>query len=111
MPSTRRLLKLSHDEEIFLHHWMYDEVHFGEGQGPAKRLQVQHHAVPANLAVLIAASIPEPSDQEAAGLGPPPAEPPSRPWPGDTLRLAAGRCPGRSGGPLIRVQVGRPWSG
>jgi hypothetical protein len=80
-------MRLSRDEEIFLRHWMYDEVHYGEGQGPAKRLQVQQQAVPADLAVLIAATMPDPTDQEAAGLGPPPAEPPAWPWPGDTLRL------------------------
>jgi len=80
-------MKLSRDEEIFLRHWMYDEVHYGEGRGLAKQLQIQHQAVPADLAVLIAATIPDPADQEAAGLGPPPAEPPAWPWPGDALRL------------------------
>jgi hypothetical protein len=86
MPSKRPLMRLSRDEEIFLRHWMYDEVHYGEGQGPAKRLQVQHRAVPADLAILIAATMPDPADQEVAGLGPPPSEPPVWPWPGDTLR-------------------------
>jgi hypothetical protein len=87
MPSKRPLMRLSRDEEVFLRHWMYDEVHYGEGQGPAKRLQVQHQAVPADLAILIAATIPDPADQDAAGLGPPPAEPPAWPWPGDALRV------------------------
>jgi hypothetical protein len=87
MPSKRPLMKLSRDEEVFLRHWMYDEVHYGEGQGPAKRLQVQHQAIPADLAILIAATIPDPVDQEAAGLGPPPTEPPAWPWPGDALRV------------------------
>jgi hypothetical protein len=80
-------MRLSRDEEIFLRHWMYDEVHYGEGQGPAKRLQVLHQSVPADLAVLIAATMPDPTDQEAAGLGPPPIEPPIWPWSGDALRL------------------------
>ncbi len=42
MPSKRPLMRLYRDEEVFLRRWMYDEVHYGEGQGPAKRLQVQH---------------------------------------------------------------------
>lgn len=77
---------LGFDEEVFLRHWMYDEVRHGEVEGPAKRLQLQHRAVPADLAVLIAAAMPDPADQEAAGLGPPPAEPPAWPWPNDALR-------------------------
>jgi len=52
---------------LLLRHWMYDEVHYQDGTGPAKRLQLQHRAIPADLAVLIAAAIPEPSDQEEAG--------------------------------------------
>jgi hypothetical protein len=81
------MMRLSRDEEVFLRHWMYDEIHYGEGQGSAKRLQVQHQAVPADLALRIAATMPDPADQESAGLGPPPAEPPAWPWPGDTLRV------------------------
>jgi hypothetical protein len=86
MPNKHPQMRLSRDEEVFLRHWMYDEVHYREGQGPAKQLQVQHRAVPADLAVLIAAAIPDPADQEAAGLGPPPAEPPTWPWPEGLLR-------------------------
>jgi hypothetical protein len=86
MPNKRPQMKLSREEEVFLRHWMYDEVHYSEGQGPAKQLQVQHRAVPADLAVLIAAAIPDLADQEAAGLGPPPAEPPIWPWSEDLLR-------------------------
>jgi hypothetical protein len=66
---------------------MYDEVHFREGTGPAKRLQVEHRVPPADLATLIAAAIPDPQEQEAAGLGLPPAEPPAWPWNEETLRL------------------------
>ena len=87
MRNKHPLMKLSRDEEVFLRHWMYDEVHFREGRGPGKRLQVQHQTVPADLAVLIAASIPDPAEQETAGLGPPPVEPPAWPWSGDALRL------------------------
>jgi hypothetical protein len=79
-------MKLSREEEVFLRHWMYDEFHFQNGTGPAKRLQVAHRAIPADLAVLIAASIPDLGEQETAGLGPPPAEPPAWPWTGDGLR-------------------------
>jgi hypothetical protein len=73
MPNKHPLMSLSRDKETFLRHWMYDEVHYQAGQSPAKRLQVQHEAVPADLAVLIAATMPDPTDQDAAGLGPPPS--------------------------------------
>ena len=86
MANKRPLLKLSRGEALFLRRWMYDEVRYGEAEGPAKRLQVQDGAIPADLAVLIAAAVPDPADQEAAGLGPPPVEPPVWPWPGDALR-------------------------
>jgi hypothetical protein len=86
MPDKHPQMRLSRDEEVFLRHSMYDEVHYSAGQGPAKQLQVQHRAVPADLAVLIAAAIPDLADQEAAGLGPPPDEPPIWPWPDDLLR-------------------------
>lgn len=90
MPNKHPWMKLSREEEAFLCHWMYDEVHYQEGLGPAKRLQVAHQAVPADLAVLIAAAIPDAAEQEAAGLGSPPSEPPVWPWTDDTLR---GRLP------------------
>jgi hypothetical protein len=86
MPNKLPQMRLSGDEEVFLRHWMYDEVHYREGRGPAKQLQIQHRAAPADLAILIAAAIPNPADQEAAGLGPPPAESPTWPWPEDVLR-------------------------
>jgi hypothetical protein len=63
---------------------MYDEVHYRDGVGPAKRQQVAHRAVPADLATLIAAAIPDPAEQERAGLAPPPEEP-VWPWPGHGL--------------------------
>ena len=79
-------MKLSSDEESFLRHWMYDEVHYQDGPGPAKRLQLEHGAIPDDLSTLIAAAIPDPDDQETAGHGPPPGESPAWPWPGDLLR-------------------------
>jgi hypothetical protein len=73
-------MKLSRDEDAFLRRWMYDEAHYRDGPGPAKRLQLAHRAVPADLAAIIAAALPDPIDQAAAGSGPPPAEPPAWPW-------------------------------
>ncbi len=87
MPKKPSLMRLSRDEEAFLRHWMYDEVHYQDGPGPAKRLQLQHRAIPADLAVLVAAAIPDPIDQEEAGLGPPPAKPPTWPWSEEMLAV------------------------
>jgi hypothetical protein len=65
---------------------MYDEVHYRAGPGPAKALQLRHRVPPADLAAVIAAAIPDPADQEVAGLSPPPAGPPVWPWAGDGFR-------------------------
>ena len=67
-------------DKVFLRHWMYDETHYQEGPGPAKRLQREHKAVPADVAVVIAAAMPDLEQQWAAGLGPPPEETPLWPW-------------------------------
>ena len=87
-------MKLSPEEEAFLRHWMYDEVHFRSGTGQAKRLQLQHGVAPADLATLIAAGLPDPADQEAAGRGPSPAQPLTWPWSDDgfVTRLAEARA-------------------
>lgn len=79
-------MKLSHKEDVFLRHWMYDEIHFRGGPGPAKRLQLEHRVAPADLATLIAVAIPNLEEQRAAGLGPPPAEAPTWPWTEEELR-------------------------
>ena len=79
-------MRPSHDEEMFLRHWMYDEVHYEDGPGPAKRLQLQHRAIPADLAIIIAAAIPDLVEQERAGLARPSAQPPTWPWSEDSLR-------------------------
>jgi hypothetical protein len=79
-------MKLSREELAFLRHWMFDETHFEDGPGAAKRLQVTHGAVPAELAILIAAALPDPADQEAAGNGPAPDAMPQWPWSDQTLR-------------------------
>ncbi len=86
MPNKHPRMKLSRDEELFLRHWMYDEVHFRNGQGPGKVLQLQHGVVAADLATLIAAAIPDPADQAAAGQGPRPSEEPVWPWSEADLR-------------------------
>lgn len=65
---------------------MYDEAHYEDRNGPAKTLQLRHHAIPADLALLIAAAMPDTKDQEAAGIGPPPVSSPAWPWPEDQLR-------------------------
>ena len=95
-------MKLSHEEEIFLRHWIYDEVHFHEGTGPAKRLQVAHKVPPANLALIIAAALTEPGEQEAAADGPPPTETPVWPWPLDSCARRVEEA---------RQLLGTPWSG
>jgi hypothetical protein len=66
---------------------MFDEVNYRSGSGPAKRLQVQHGVVPADLAVIVAAPFPDLARQHAVGEGPPPSEPPSWPWTEDSLRM------------------------
>ena len=86
MLKTHPRMSLSPDEEVFLCRWMCDETHYQDGRGPAKQLQLQYGATPADLAVLIAAALPDPAEQEAAGLGPPPAEPPRWPWSEDAYR-------------------------
>jgi hypothetical protein len=80
MLKTQPAMKLSHDEEAFLRHWIFDEAHYQEGQGAAKRLQIQLGAAPAELALLIAAAIPSLADQEAISAGPSPTYPPRWPW-------------------------------
>jgi hypothetical protein len=80
MRNKHPLMKLSPEEMHFLRHWIYDEMHYRQGSGPAKQLQREHQAISANLAVIIAAAIPDLAEQWGAGVGPPPAEPPTWPW-------------------------------
>ena len=86
MPKTHPPMKLSREELLFLRHWMFDETHFQEGPGAAKRLQVAHGAAPADLAMLIAAALPDYAEQEAAGIGPAPDSTPQWPWSNRPLR-------------------------
>ena len=92
MPNKHPRMRLSPEEEAFLRRWVYDEAHYQEGAGPAKRLQVQHRVRPADLAVVIAAAFPDPAEQEAMALGPAPADAPW-PWSDDAFheRLAEAR--------------------
>jgi hypothetical protein len=86
MPSKHHLMKLSRDEDLFLRHWMYDEVHYQQATGQAKELQLRHRVRPADVAELIAAAIPDPAEQESAGRTPPTSQP-SWPWSEDSFRL------------------------
>lgn len=107
-------MKLSREEELFLRHWMYDEVHYEDAPGPAKRLQIEHRAVPADLAILIAAGIPDPLEQERAGLERPSADPPTWPWSDDSLhaRVSEARAALSAQRPSIAMsaEVARPES-
>jgi hypothetical protein len=79
-------MRLSPEEDAFLRQWMHDELHFLQGVGPAKRLQLEHNVLPADLALLIAAAMPDPSEQGAAGAAVPPAGPPRWPWTPESFR-------------------------
>ena len=80
MPKTHPRMKLSHEEEAFLRPWMFDEVHFKEGHGPAKRQQVAQGVRPAELSLLIAAALPNPAEQQAAVSGATHSPCPTWPW-------------------------------
>jgi hypothetical protein len=73
-------MKLAPDEDLFLRRWMYDEVHYQEGEGPAKRLQLQHQAIPADLAAIVVAAIPDLAEQERIATGEPSTSSPTWPW-------------------------------
>jgi hypothetical protein len=79
-------MKLSREEERFLYRWIYDEARYEHGPGPAKRIQLLEQAKPAELAVIIAAAIPSPAEQERIALGPPPDVPLNWPWSGDEFQ-------------------------
>lgn len=96
-------MKLSLEEERFLKHWMYDEVHYREGQGPAKRLRLQHRAVPADLSTIIPAAFPDAAEREAAGDSTPPVDPPIWPWTEMTLRMRVAEATAAVVGKLEKV--------
>ncbi len=85
-------MRLYPEEETFLQHWMYEETHFRDGPGPAKHLQLHHKLKPADLATLIAAAFPELGEQESAGTGPPPPDPPVWPWSPEELTTRLGEA-------------------
>jgi hypothetical protein len=80
MPKTLPRMTLSLEGELFLRQWMFDEVHFEEGQGPAKRQQVAQGVRPAELSLLIAATLPDPAKQQAAVSGATRSLCPTWPW-------------------------------
>src|SRR5260370_694079 len=86
MPQKHARMRLSREEETFLRHWIYDEAHYQEGTSPAKRLQLQHRATPADVAILIAAGFPDAADQEAASLIAPSDQSLTWPWLEETFR-------------------------
>src|SRR5437016_3109135 len=80
MPNKHPRMNLSPEERAFLGRWMYDELHYQDEPGPAKQLQIEHGAIPADLAALIAAGIPDPVEQEAVALAVPRDLTPNWPW-------------------------------
>lgn len=78
-------MKLSPDEDSFLRHWIRDEWHYRDGLGAAKQLQVQHNAIPADLALLIAAAYPDPGEQQTIAMAEAPVDSPVWPWSGESL--------------------------
>jgi hypothetical protein len=93
MPNKHPRMRLCPEEEAFLRRWVYDEAHFEDGPGPAKRLQLEHGVIPADLAELVAAAFPVLADQRAIGQGPPPTDAPVWPWSAESFgtRLAEAR--------------------
>ena len=92
MPKTHPRLTLSPEEEFFLRQWMFDEVHFEEGQGPAKRPQVARGVRPAELSLLIAAALPDPTEQQAAVSGATRSACPIWPWSVQSFRDRLGEA-------------------
>jgi hypothetical protein len=93
------LMKLSREEELFLRHWLFEQFHYESGQGPAKRLQIEHGVIPANLSILIVAAMPDPADQKKMAVGPPPTKPPSWPWNDEQFRARLVEARGALAGP------------
>src|SRR5439155_19364333 len=69
MPNKHPPMKLSREEENFLRHWIFDESHYQDGPGPAKRLQLEHQIAPVQMATIIAAAMPNLEVQAAAAKG------------------------------------------
>jgi hypothetical protein len=94
MPNKQPLMKLFPEEELFVRHWTFEKFHYESRPGTAKRLQIEHRAIPSELSVLIAAAIPDPAEQKVAALGPPPGELPRWPWTDESFhaRVAQARA-------------------
>jgi hypothetical protein len=86
MPKMHPSMKLSLEEESFLRHWMFDETHYRDGPGLAKKCQIAKGVTPADLATLIAAALPDPADQSTAGKSASTAGPPVWPWSEQSFR-------------------------
>jgi len=87
-------MKLSPKELAFLKHWIVDEAHYRDGPGAAKQLQIAQRVAPAELAILIAAAIPDPAEQEIASQQRAPGGAPEWPWSEQSFhaRLAEARA-------------------
>lgn len=73
-------MDLTSGEAQFLQAWMHDELQFREGTGPAKQLQRAHQVTPFDLALLIAAWLPDPNEQFRRAEEPSPDPSPEWPW-------------------------------
>src|SRR5262245_40323623 len=106
MPKAHRPMKLSPEEVAFLKHWIFDEARYRDGPGPAKLMQIAHRVAPAELAVLIAAAIPDPAEQEIASQKSPPGAP-EWPWSEQSFRtrLAEARALLAQGRPMAATSA------
>jgi hypothetical protein len=100
-------MKLSREEEAYLRSWIHDEARFRDGPGPAKRLQLARRVVPADLATIIAAAIPDPEDQVAAAVDAPPTQP-AWPWTDSEFRDRLAEARRLLGQTQIRPANARP---
>ena len=86
MRNKHRQMKLSHEEDNFLRHWIHDEAHYEEevgcGQAPSGPALYR----PGGPRNYYPAAIPDLNEQEAAAFGPPPVEPPVWPWSDESFR-------------------------
>ena len=91
------MLKLAPIEENLLKQWMHDELHYTDKCRPrlAKKLQLEYQVVPAHLAEIIAAWMPNTGEQWQAAESVSSDEIPEWPWasPGEfQARLAQARA-------------------
>src|SRR5262245_38640807 len=87
MPNKHLRLRLRASAETFLRHWLFEDIHHPEERGLAKKLQVAQRVTAAELAVLIAAGLPELVDHDTTGQARPPVSNPVWPWSEESFRL------------------------